>query len=292
MKLNLIRMDRIEEFLLRHLLKCFSILAITLLPFQVLAQKEFYTPKSLIIPLHDKENQLHVSVGKGGGYDLNLSYALTDKLAIFSAATFDTDTKKRVSILSDKYNVERNDLVLKGGFGYLFKEANPYFPIIEAFVGAGASRIDNYWYFKGDDSGEVTNARYWTAFGQLNAGNKIGRSEYGVGIRLAYSHYTDFDFYDTHPYNSARKSSYENLKGLTADPVVSYSYNLYGIKLNAQVGLAVPVFTSSANRIDTQTTFEGTSEIRTINKSKEDVYLFSVLGRLSVQYNLNFNKQK
>src|SRR5688572_4878959 len=120
-------MNGIEEFLLRHLLKCFSIIAITLLPFQVFAQKEFYTPKSLVIPLHDQKNQLHISFGRGGGYDLNLSYALTDKLAIFSTATFDNSTKKRVSILSDKYNVERNDLVLKGGFGYLFKDDNPYF---------------------------------------------------------------------------------------------------------------------------------------------------------------------
>lgn len=270
-----------------HQLLCYYILStLTLTPGTLLAQREFYTPKSLIIPLHDQKNQLHISVGRGGGYDLNLSYAFTDKFALFHTATFDNASKKRISILGDRYNVDRNDYVLKGGLGYFSKTKNGTGSIIEAYAGAGVSKIDNYWYFVGDTDGELTQAKYWTVFGQFNYGKKMMRSDLAFGLRLAYSGYTDFRFYGNHPNTSDIKSNYENLRALTADPVVSYSYNLKRFKLNAQAGWVIPLGFASVQQTNTYH-YSGT-----VTGSDEKVNLWSVLGRLSVQYNLNLGKQR
>lgn len=268
----------------------FIFVGVALLPSELLAQKEFYTPKSLVIPLHDQKNQLHISFGRGGGYDFNLSYAFTDKLALFSAATFDHDTKKRISIIGDRYDVDRNDYAIKGGLGYFIRTGNPEFPIVEAYVGTGITKIDNYWHFEGDTDGEATQAHYWSVFGQFNAGKRVSESEYGLGIRFTYTQYTDFSFYDT--YFSSTKSSYKKLRGLTADPAISAGYTLYGININAQLGVAIPLLAPSAERTDTHTTYEGTAETKTFIKSEEKIRLYSFIGRLSLQYKLNFNRKK
>lgn len=259
-----------------------------LTPEMLLAQREFYTPKSLLMPLHDQRNQLHVSAGMGGGYDLNLSYAFTDKFAIFHTATFAHGSKKRISLLGDRYNVEKNDYVLKGGLGYFSKPDDGLFSMVETYVGAGVSKIDNYWYFAGDSDGEFTQASYWSVFGQFNAGNKAGRSEVAFGVRLAYSQYMDFDFYGNHPNTSSMKSSFENLSGFSLDPVASYSHKLKGFKLNAQVGWAIPVSFGSVTKSTLHTSDIGA----TVVTSEENVHLGSFLGRLSVQYNLNLGKDR
>lgn len=279
-----------EVFQLQLLRYAIAMTFVVLLPNRLLAQKEFYTPKSLLIPLHDQKNQLHLSLGRGGGYDVNLSYAFTDRLALFSAATFDNDKKKRISIIGDRYDVKRSDYAIKGGLGYFAKADNPEFPILEAYLGAGITRVDNYWHFKGDPDGEVTQARYWSVFGQLNAGKRVSQSEYGLGLRLTYSQYMDFSFYDT--YSPFTRSSYKNLGGLTADPAISAGYHLYGVSINAQVGVAIPLIAPSVERTDTHTTYEGTAESSTVINSEEKVRLFSFIGRLSLQYTLNFNKQR
>ncbi|SIT92548.1 hypothetical protein [Pontibacter indicus] len=286
-------MNRSKEVLQVQLLRYVILVAgVALLPNKLLAQKEFYTPKSLFIPLHDQKNQLHMSFGRGGGYDVTLSYAFTNKLALFTAATFDKGTKKRISIIGDRYDVDRNDYTFKGGLGYFSRTDNNEFPLLEAYVGAGITEVDNYWHFKGDADGEVTQARYWSVFGQINAGKRLTKSEYGLGLRLTYAQYTDFNFRNTHPNASATQSNYQNLRGLTADPAISAGYTLYGVNINAQIGVAIPLFAPSVERTDTHISYEGSTETKTFRSSEDKIHLYALIGRLSVQYKLNFNQKK
>lgn len=269
------------------------VLLIVLVPELVFAQRDFYTPKSLIIPLHDEEKQLFASLGRGGGFDLNLSYTFTSKLALFSTATIDVGNKKRSTLMGSKYNIHKDDYTLKGGLGYFTKLDNRLWTNFEAFVGVGTSKIDNYWHFTNNmESIEYTQANYWSAFAQLNAGRKKLNSDYAIGLRFTYSNYTDFRFFDDHPNLNYIKSSYKNLHGLSADPVMSYSYNLKKIKINAQAGLAFPITKPSITQIDTHTTYDGTTPIITQVSSEEKVFLVNVLGRLSIQYTLDFKPEK
>ena len=261
---------------------CMFALILAFLPQTLFAQTEFYTPKSLLIPLHDQKNQLHISVGRGGGYDLNLSYAFTDKLAFFHTATFDNGVKRRTGLFGGQYNVVRYDLVLKGGLGYFTKTNSSLWPILEVYAGAGISNINNYSYLKGDSEDlDFTLAEYWSVFGQLNAGRKKEKSEYSAGLRLTYSKYLDFDVLSTYPYND---KSYENFWHLSADPVISSSYVLHGFKLNVQAGIAIPLV-----RVALQHSYDPSTGL-----SPEVDYALPIalLGRLSVQYNLNFGKDK
>lgn len=138
------------------------------------------------------------------------------------------------------------------------------------------------------DYGDLTQANYWTLFGQINKGRKTKRSEYALGIRIAYSKYRNINFYNSHPNSNYIKSKYENLQGLSADPAISYSYLLKGFKFNAQAGLAIPIGLGSINRTDSHILNDGTTIIR----SEEEVPLWTVLGRISLQYNLNLGQSK
>ena len=264
---------------------------IAVLPTILFAQKDFYIPKALIIPLHDEPKQLFMSVGWGGGLDLNLSYALTNKFAVFGSSTVNIGNRSGITILGSSYTIEKNDYVLKGGLGYFSKIDNKFFEVFEVYLGAAVTKVDNLWYFNNYRQGiEFTNAKYNSLFGQINIGKKKTKTEYAVGLRLNYSKYGEFNTFE--PRESSALSHYQNVKGLSADPVVSFGYNLGRVKLNVQAGVAIPIRTSTANVIDTYTSYDQQTPTTNDYAHNEKVYLGSMLGRLSVQYRLNIGGKR
>ncbi len=80
------------------------------------SQTAFYIPKSLITPVHTHKGGLHVSLGWGGGYDANVSYAFSDHFAAFVTGTLKRQTEARVSFIGPStHDITHNDYVLKGG---------------------------------------------------------------------------------------------------------------------------------------------------------------------------------
>lgn len=255
------------------------------------AQTDFYIPKSLIIPVHTQQQQLHISAGLGGGYDVNLSYAFTKHLAIFTAGTLKKGTDKRTSFWGDRFNIEKDDYALKGGLGY-FKATNKrVFDLIELYAGAGRYKVDNYRYYRKNSEldNDVTKANFWNIFWQFNAVHKIRKHEITAALRLAYSKYTDLQFWSTHPNSSHIRSRFENLWGITAEPAASYSYIFNKLKFNVQAGLAIPLLSVPVTKIDTHTFPDQTIVLKDERMIKE--VLFAALGRLSVGYNFNFKKK-
>ena len=274
-----------------EILKYSFIAIIAVVPNLLFAQTDFYTPKALIIPLHDQPKQLFMSVGWGGGLDLNLSYAFTNKLAVFGSSTVNIGTRPGVTILGSSYTTEKDDYVLKGGLGYFSKIDNTLFEVFEASFGAAVTKISNSWYFNGHPEGiEFTDAKYNSVFAQINVGKKNPKTEYAVGIRFNYSKYSEFTFFE--PRESSAFSQYQNVQGLSVDPVISFGYNLGSrVMLYAQVGSAIPIGTSPINKIDTYPSYDQQTPITEI-ASKERVYLGGILGRLSVQYRLSLDRRK
>jgi hypothetical protein len=107
---------------------------ILVIPVTTLSRKAIYIPKALLIPLHDQQQQVHTSVGVGGGYDVNLSYAFTNHLAVFVTGTLNKGTKKRIGLFGDRYNIVKDDYALKYGLGY-FKSIKSFFNILETYAG-------------------------------------------------------------------------------------------------------------------------------------------------------------
>lgn len=190
--------------------------------------------------------------------------------------------------MGDRFHLLKDDYVFNAGLGYFSKIDNPLVTIIEAYIGAGTSKVDNYWHFPGNTHGEYTKAQYRTAFVQLNAGKKVSFGELAFGIRVAYSKYSDFGFYSSHPNTRYITKRYEGLEGMSADPAVSYSYLWKGFKLNAQVGGAIPVFFPSTKFITTHSLNDGDI---VFENEERNPRLYSLIGRICVQYNLNLGKK-
>ncbi|WP_187262969.1 hypothetical protein [Pontibacter beigongshangensis] len=288
-------MDIKRKIVLQKQLWCTALIVIFLSPATLFAQRSFYTPKSLIMPLHDQQNQLHVSVGRAGGYDLHLSYAFTNKFAVFGTATLDHGIKKRRGMLNNRSNIDRNDYVLRGGLGYFRKKEGRMFPILEVYAGAGVTKIDNYWYSLSSkfSNEEVTKAGYWSYFGQINFGDKLERVEYGVGLRLVYSNYNYFRFYNRHRSNDFEQRQYIGLRGLTAEPGMNITFNLpKRLQVTCQYGLAIPLGTRPVKQTNTTAYFDGSSITVQEQVERTSVPLMALMGRLGLQYTLYFSQKE
>jgi hypothetical protein len=245
----------------------------------IFSQKEFYIPKALITPVHDQKNQLHVSAGRGGGWDLNLSYSVSNHLALFTSGTFDNGTKKRISLFGDRYNLKKDDHALKAGVGFFYRPVKMrYYNVVEAYGGMGVYRVRNYSYFIDDyESIDSTIADFWNIFLQINVCRKEKKQELTLALRLAYNKYTNMESFTYHSSTNTSdpRDEYKNLWGITADPVVAYSYKAKELKFNVQLGLSLPL-----------------TRARITQPARYDrVGLATILGRIAVQYNFNFSKK-
>lgn len=266
----------------------FSLL-LNLFSIPLFAQNAYYIPKSLIIPAHNSARQLYVSAGFGGGYDLNASYSFSQHLAVFVQGIPNFGTKYQRSIFGDKYNIHKNDYTWRSGIEYFKPSNNKHFNLIEFLAGAGASKIDNYLYFNSDDNFSVTKASNRNIFLQVNLIKTTIKDETALGLRLAYTRFTNFEFYDIDPDFGTiyLKNKYLNLDGITADPVVNYIRKFGKLKLGLQAGFSVPLYKDKVNQ-----SIEYTNNVQ-YNKtvSDERIGIGALLGRINIEYKLDFKKR-
>ena len=266
----------------------FLLLFSVLLPETLMAQRGAYIANALLTPLHDQRGQLQVRAGWGGGYGLDVSYSVTNHIALFSSAKLDGGTRNHTTILGSTYVQHNNNHVLQGGLGYFKQFDRRYLNRVEMYTGAGTSSVDNSWYYtRLSDSKEFTRARYWTAFSQINLGKRGRSSDIIFGMRLAYSHYQDFAYYDNHPNVRYIRYRYEQVRVITLEPAVSYGYRWRGFKAAVQGGVALPLATSEANLVAVHTTDAGSI----VRSMKESPSLGALLGQISLQYRFDLNKK-
>jgi hypothetical protein len=228
-----------------------------------------------------------MSLGKGGGYDVNVSYAVFDRFILFATGTLNKGTKKRFGIFGDRYNAVKDDYALTYGVGY-FKNEEDRDKTFETYAGFGKYTVDNHWYFPDHPAlaVEFTQAHYWNLFLQCNWGRKKAKSEVAFAGRVAYSEFHDVVFYqDSAP---TEESRYKGLKGLNFEPAASIGYSLKSIFINAQIGTSIPLIKSNVTQI---TTFRWNSGA-TARELKTSEKLFAFFARLSLQYKIHFNKVK
>ena len=266
----------------------FSLL-LNLFSLPLFAQDAYYIPKSLIIPAHNSTQQLYVSAGLGGGYDLNASYSFSQHLAVFAQGIPNFGTKHQKSIFGDKYNIHKNDYTWRSGIEYFKPSKNKHFNIIEFLAGAGASKVDNYSYFNSNDNLSVTKASNLNIFLQVNLVKTTIKDESALGLRLAYTRFTNFEFYDVDSDFGTiyLKNKFLNLNGITADPVVNYIRKFGKLKLGLQAGFSVPLYKVKVNQ-----SVEYTNNAQ-YNKtvSDETIGLGALLGRINIEYKLDFKKK-
>ena len=255
------------------------------------SQKDFYTPKALVIPVHTNKQELHVSLGIGGGYDANLSYALSKHFAIFTTGTINTGSHKRTSFWGDGYRIDKNDHALTGGIGYFSTTNHKLVNVVESYAGYGSYKIDNYWYFNGEKgvSGYKTQARYWNVFWQFQGTHKIKSHEFTGALRLAYNKYYSFQYKDVNRQEHV-KTTLDNLWGFTIDPAISYSYLIKSLKFNIQLGGSTSL-NGPVTLDEMHYRKENDQIIATENPGITKIGIAGAMGRLSIQYNFDFKKK-
>lgn len=264
------------------------VLVAALMPGVSLAQRDYYIPKGLLMPLHDQQGQVQLAAGWGGGYGVELSYAATKHVALFSTATLDRGTRYHTTLLGSRYKQYNNNYVLQGGVGYFNALNHSRINRIEAYAGAGVGSVDNSWYYlRLPESTEFTRARYWTAFSQFNLGHRGRTSDLIFGMRLAYSIYHTLAYYDNHPNVQYIRYRGEGLQGLTLEPAVSYGYRWKGFKAAIQGGVAVSVLAPTTTLIATHALDAGP----VVTSTREKMPLGALLGRISLQYQFKPRKE-
>lgn len=272
----------------------FSLISIFSCPLIGFSQKDFYTPKSLIIPVHTHQGELHTSLGFGGGYDANISYAFNNHMAVFATGTLNKGRYQRLCILEGKYKIHKDDYAVKGGIGYFTRVNNSRnkFNILETYIGYGNYKVDNYWYWPDDISlgYSYTKAKFWNIFWQVNLTKIYNRRSTTLALRLAYSKYKDLQFWDAPElYNT--KSRYEKLRGVTIDPVISHSCHIKRFKINIQAGVSYPLSSAAVDQIDTYT-FQNQTTTARVDNVKTKIGLFSLVGKISLQHNFDFKSNQ
>jgi hypothetical protein len=252
------------------------------------SQTAFYIPKSLITPVHTHKGELHVSLGLGGGYDANVSYAFADHFAAFVTGTVNTRTAALPNLFGRTvYDINRNDYALKGGVGFFTATPSRLVHFVESYAGLGTYKVDNYVYERErpELGKDYTQARFWNVFWQVQAGRRKGRRESAVALRLAYARYPHFRFRNAYEVGEYR---YENLSGVTLDPVMSQSFVLNRFKINLQAGASIQLGTGRGTEVRTRDSPAGpvvTTEAIPLIKP-----LKAFLCRLALQYNFDLRK--
>jgi|GEM_PF-2798401 len=253
------------------------------------SQAAFYIPKSLITPVHTHQGELHVSLGRGGGYDANVSYAFSKHFAAFATGTLKQQTEARPSIIGgDTYDITRDDYAIKGGIGVFKPTRSRVVHLLESYAGVGTYRADNVVFNRErpEWGRDYTRARFWNAFWQFNASSKFGRGEFTAAVRLAYSRYTQLQTRDS--YKGGETLDYENLGFVTVDPVISQSIVFGGFKMNVQYGFSVLLKDAVATEVRTRAAPGG--PVITAEEKPIEHLMGAVLFRLSLQYNFDLRK--
>lgn len=268
-------------------MKTVLLVFLVFLPFKGYSQFGDYIPNALLIPVHSDKQQVHLSLGVGGGYNIYSSYSFTKHLALFATGTKHPGTARRVSLFGDRINIKKNDYALTGGFGYFFEPEGKRFGLIETYLGVGKFKVDSYWYFPKNLSLGLnfTEAEYWNLFWQINSTKRIRHHEWTKAFRFAYTNYTHYLDFDENEPNY--KLKYRNLWGLNIDPAINYSYILNRFKLSAQVGISFPLTSVTVkeyrvNRLN---------EERLITNGTTRIGLLALFAQIGVKYTFDLKNK-
>ncbi len=255
------------------------------------AQRKHYTPPALVMPLHAQRNQLHTSLGIGRGVDINLSYALSDHLAVFATGTLHNGWSRNRSLLAGMLGghpsyYKKDNQALAGGLGYFWRPDANSSKRFETYVGAGKFYVDVYRESEKGTGYFISSVQtgYWSLFWQLSSGRKVKKSEMAAAVRISYSNYDDL--YHKDQGGMYKPSVTEGLWGMHIDPALSYSYLWRSFKFNGQLGFSWPLFKVAAK--ETRTEYFLGEEIVTTEVERQSVGLAG-LARLSVQYTFDLN---
>lgn len=271
----------------------FILLALSTCPFISFTQKRYYTPSAYQISAHDKKGQISLSIARGNGYDVNVSYALTNNLCVLFAYNENKRYEERTTLFSS-YGIQNNNTSTSGRLGYFRNiTKKDWLNRIEAYLGYSHTKIDNYWDFIEISSFDPEYAEYAkTNYNAVFIGSDLvvdaSLFEFSISSRFCFYKYGSFVFYDKNPNTYYPTSTIENLKGINLELIPGIGIKYKGFKLLVQGGVSVPVSSPYAIQTDTYPSNVGTSVVTHKEKRQSGSFIF----RLGLQFKSGYKKKK
>jgi hypothetical protein len=238
---------------------------------------DYYKPMALVNPGHFDIKEYSFTIGYDGGIDLNFSYTLPKNIALVAAGNVNVFKYNRKA--SVDYTIHNNNFSGLAGLGYFKHRQYKFFNIVEMFVGARISSVDNYIRKENstsESSDDMTKAEYLTIFGQLQT-NAL-KKKYGLffASRISLNNYQSFEFYRRSKTQISEISGSFNL--LSLEPAFGVTIPINNIRTNLQLGVSLPIYSEDAIITETFTASNTTNEFI---ESYGDFYFF---WRLSFTY--------
>jgi hypothetical protein len=259
---------------------------------RVCAQKNYFEQKAFPVIMHDHKNQLAVTVGCEKGFDLGLSYSLTNHISLFGSATMN----KKLAVHStffDFVNIRMNDHSYVSGLNYSMRIKSDLVKRLNIYTAFSSTTIDNYWNFVAAGPldelvSPYTKAKYNSVYLGADIVYDNKNMEVAWTLRYCNSNYGYLVFSDKTDPSSDAVSTANNLKSNNLETYVSVAGKWKSFKICGQAGYSRPLKDPYASQTDSWSV----GPTVYVFTNRELYNQASGIGRLSIQYNFDFRGEK
>jgi hypothetical protein len=255
------------------------------------SQQHYFQRRAFPVVTHDHKNQLAVSAGWEKGFDLGLSYSLTDHVSLFGSAAVNKKLMKIWGFWEDFYR-RMNDRFYLSGLNYYMHLQSDLFNRLNIYTAFSFTNIHNTW---GDNNGialdgsaPYTKAQYNSFYLGTDAISEKRSFEFAWTVRYCYSAYNHFEFKNEGHDPSQAPSIVKNLRTHNLETYLSIGPKIGQFKITGQLGISFPLVKAYGLRTDLFTQGAGTTVITGLMPVNQT----SVIARLGIQYNLDFSGRK
>ncbi|MBC8185000.1 hypothetical protein H8E88_28235 [candidate division KSB1 bacterium] len=197
-----------------------------------------YRPNPLNTPLFTEKGQANIGMYYGpNGTDLQVSYALTNKIGIIANGSYLSMRPEENNQYPNNISAEENDNYQKNlfwelGVGYFKKQGKNV--VSEIYIGAGRGESSAKSDYEPISSMEVmAKSRYYRFFVQSNVAFKSTWFEGGFCLRSCYVNFYELEFENkNYPYSKWNTF---------VDPVLFMRLGEANLKFQVQYGYSIPV---------------------------------------------------
>jgi len=252
-------------------------------------QKGFFIPKSPVIFLPAKPNQMMLGLGVGGGLDASVSYVTKGDFQFYASGLVHKWTSPRVGLFGDRRSLKRNDQVWRMGFGPVFRPGDDkLFSVVETFVGFSYARFDNSHFFgykkSNTNPGDLTNGSFRNVNFQINFKHEEKKFEFITSVRLGYF---KFDTIFFAPASVPESKQYmAGLSTFNLESGFTVGYKISKVVIRGTAGISIPILHENDGLYQMDPTNNDSYD--KINSEYLGLKLTTLLARISLQYNPTF----
>jgi hypothetical protein len=255
------------------------------------SQHHYFKQRAFPIVSHDHKNQLSVSAGWGRGFDLGLSYSLSDHLSLFGSAAINEKLLKIWGFWYDTYR-RMNDRFYLSGLKYYTDLKSDAFNRLNLYAAFSSTSTHQTWGSSNtialDGSAPYTKTHYNSFYIGAEAISEKRKFEAAWTVRYCYSAYNHFEYKNEGHDVSQAPDLIKNLGTHNLETYVSVGPKIGRLKISGQIGMSFPLAKAYGEQSFLFNQGSGTTVITTSIPVDHTAFI----ARLGIQYNLDFSRKK